>query len=49
MPSPLLTYRGTVYPWHCDHVGHLNVMRPVRTRKIDVADGFRVYCRVQWT
>lgn len=24
--SPLLTYRGTVYPWHCDHVGHMNVM-----------------------
>lgn len=21
-----LTYRGTVYPWHCDHMGHLNVM-----------------------
>ncbi len=19
-------YRGTVYPWHCDHVGHMNVM-----------------------
>jgi acyl-CoA thioester hydrolase len=24
--SALLTYRGTVYPWHCDHVGHMNVM-----------------------
>ncbi|MCZ7656755.1 MAG: acyl-CoA thioesterase [Xanthobacteraceae bacterium] len=24
--SDLLTYRGTVYPWHCDHVGHMNVM-----------------------
>jgi len=22
----LLTYRGTVYPWHCDHVGHMNNM-----------------------
>ena len=22
----ILTYRGTVYPWHCDHVGHMNVM-----------------------
>src|SRR5262245_22517158 len=22
----LLTYRGAVYPWHCDHVGHMNVM-----------------------
>ncbi|MCP5425291.1 MAG: acyl-CoA thioesterase [Gammaproteobacteria bacterium] len=22
----MLTYRGTVFPWHCDHVGHMNVM-----------------------
>jgi acyl-CoA thioester hydrolase len=22
----ILTYRGAVYPWHCDHVGHMNVM-----------------------
>ena len=21
-----LTYRGTVYPWHCDQMGHMNVM-----------------------
>lgn len=21
-----LTYRGLVYPWHCDHMGHMNVM-----------------------
>jgi len=20
------TYRGVVYPWHCDHVGHMSVM-----------------------
>lgn len=20
------TYRGTVFPWHCDHMGHMNVM-----------------------
>jgi len=26
MTQPLLTYRGTVYPWQCDHVGHMNVM-----------------------
>ncbi|HSB24598.1 MAG TPA: acyl-CoA thioesterase [Burkholderiaceae bacterium] len=26
MNDTLLTYRGTVYPWHCDHVGHMNVM-----------------------
>jgi acyl-CoA thioester hydrolase len=22
----ILTYRGTVFPWHCDHMGHMNVM-----------------------
>jgi acyl-CoA thioester hydrolase len=21
-----ITYRGVVYPWHCDQVGHMNVM-----------------------
>jgi acyl-CoA thioester hydrolase len=21
-----VTYRGTIYPWQCDHMGHLNVM-----------------------
>jgi acyl-CoA thioester hydrolase len=21
-----VTYRGVVYPWQCDHMGHLNVM-----------------------
>ena len=26
MTKHLTTYRGTVYPWHCDHVGHMNVM-----------------------
>ncbi len=26
MSEALLTYRGTVYPWHCDHIGHMNVM-----------------------
>jgi len=20
------TYRGVVYPWQCDHMGHMNVM-----------------------
>jgi acyl-CoA thioester hydrolase len=24
--ADLVTYRGTVYPWHCDHIGHMNVM-----------------------
>ena len=26
MPEFKTTYRGTVYPWHCDHMGHMNVM-----------------------
>lgn len=26
MADTLLTYRGTVYPWQCDHMGHMNVM-----------------------
>jgi acyl-CoA thioester hydrolase len=26
MAQPMVTYRGTVYPWHCDHMGHMNVM-----------------------
>ena len=21
-----VTHRGVVYPWHCDHMGHMNVM-----------------------
>ncbi len=25
-PDLPVTYRGTVYPWHCDHMGHMNVM-----------------------
>ncbi len=24
--APIETYRGAVYPWHCDHMGHMNVM-----------------------
>lgn len=24
--SKLVTYMGTVYPWQCDHIGHMNVM-----------------------
>ncbi len=26
MAELIETYRGTVYPWHCDHIGHMNVM-----------------------
>jgi len=33
-----LTYRGTVYPWHCDHMGHMNVMW--YTGKFDEASWF---------
>jgi acyl-CoA thioester hydrolase len=24
--ADLLTHRGVVYPWQCDHMGHMNVM-----------------------
>ncbi len=26
MSTMIETYRGAVYPWHCDHMGHMNVM-----------------------
>jgi len=26
MAEVMVTYRGVVYPWHCDHMGHMNVM-----------------------
>jgi acyl-CoA thioester hydrolase len=26
MSEATLTYRGTVQAWHCDHMGHMNVM-----------------------
>ena len=26
MSEMIETYRGAVYPWHCDHMGHMNVM-----------------------
>jgi len=26
MSALVETYRGAVYPWHCDHMGHMNVM-----------------------
>lgn len=25
MSSYVETFRGVVYPWHCDHLGHMNV------------------------
>lgn len=24
--TEIVAYRGTVYPWHCDHMNHMNVM-----------------------
>ncbi len=26
MNELLITYRGMIYPWQCDHMGHMNVM-----------------------
>ena len=26
MSQSLLTCRSVIYPWHCDHIGHMNVM-----------------------
>jgi acyl-CoA thioester hydrolase len=26
MAELIETYRGAVYPWQCDHIGHMNVM-----------------------
>jgi acyl-CoA thioester hydrolase len=26
MAALVETYRGAVFPWHCDHMGHMNVM-----------------------
>jgi len=26
MSQQEVTYRGSVYPWQCDHMGHMNVM-----------------------
>ena len=38
MSAAIETYRGVVYPWHCDHVGHMNVMHYVG--KFDEATWF---------
>ena len=26
MSKEMLSFKGSVYPWHCDHMGHMNVM-----------------------
>ena len=33
----LLTYRGAVYPIHCDHIGHMNVASYVSSAGTAVA------------
>jgi acyl-CoA thioester hydrolase len=38
MAESIQTYQGVVYPWHCDHVGHMYVMWYVG--KFDVATWF---------
>jgi acyl-CoA thioester hydrolase len=38
-----VTYRGTVYPWHCDHMGHMNVMWYVE--KFDEAT-WQLFCSI---
>jgi acyl-CoA thioester hydrolase len=38
MAGAMRTYQGVVYPWHCDHVGHMNVMW--YTGKFDEATWF---------
>jgi acyl-CoA thioester hydrolase len=40
------TYRGTVYPWQCDHVGHMNIMW--YTGKFDEAN-WNLFARVGLT
>ncbi|WKA28049.1 acyl-CoA thioesterase [Bradyrhizobium roseum] len=42
------TYRGTVYPWQCDHVGHMTIaykrellagdIVEVRSRRLEIRD-----------
>jgi acyl-CoA thioester hydrolase len=39
--SGLLTYRGTVYPVHCDHMGHMNIATYVA--KFDEANWY-LFC-----
>jgi acyl-CoA thioester hydrolase len=37
------TYRGAVYPWQCDHIGHMNVMW--YTAKFDEAN-WNMFARI---
>lgn len=45
MPAPI-TYTGTVYPWQCDHVGHMNIMW--YTGKFDEAN-WNLFARIGLT
>jgi acyl-CoA thioester hydrolase len=40
------TYRGAVYPWQCDHIGHMNIMW--YTGKFDEAN-WNLFARVGLT
>ena len=48
MPESLLTYRGTVYPWHCDHICHMNADVLLRVGKFDEAS-WRLFAAVGLT
>jgi acyl-CoA thioester hydrolase len=41
-----ITYRGVVHPWHCDHMGHMNVMWYVG--KFDEAT-WQLFCAIGLT
>lgn len=42
------TYRGSIFPWHCDHMGHMNVM--YYTHFFDQAAGHLLSaCGYKWT
>jgi hypothetical protein len=32
------TYRGKVYPWQCDHVGHMNEIRNIALGHLSPAE-----------
>jgi hypothetical protein len=34
-----VTYKGAVYPWQCDHIGHMNVMWSEAWHNAGVANG----------
>ena len=42
------TFRGVIYPWHCDHMGHMNVMYYVNF--FDQAAGHLISaCGFKWS